>query len=159
MNDDEIFCLKIQLIVGLIAPKEIQKCLNIRFLKNYTDSLLLEMSFLHGESELEKFIYNLIDNSLNREQIALKVFKKYFYKRMPKALDENLDNHILNLKFIADYLFDFNELRNEPSLSGYITAFDDQITEAYLGNIGMRPEEAYFELYKYLRNWIESIIE
>nr|WP_174506060.1 hypothetical protein [Acinetobacter sp. Marseille-Q1620] len=44
-------------------------------------------------------------------------------------------------------------------LASYITAFDDQITEAYLGNIGMWPEEAYLELYKYLQNWIESIIE
>lgn len=159
MTDDEIFCLKLQLRVSLIQPKHIQRCLNKRFIKNCTDQLLLEMSFLHEESELEKFIYNLIDNSLAREQIALKIFKKYFYKIMPKVLDENLDKHICNLQFIADYLFNFNVLRNESFLSGYITAFDDQITEAYLGNVNMRPEEAYLELYKYLQNWIESIVE
>ena len=153
MNDDEVFCLKIQLMVGLIQPKQVQRCLNKRFLKNYNDQLLLEMSFIQGELDLEKFIYNLINNSLNKEEIALKVFKKYFYKIMPKALDENLDKHILNLQFIANYLFDLNE-----SLSSYITAFDDQITEAYAGNIGMSPEEAYRDLYKYLKNWLTGII-
>ena len=55
MNDDEIFCLKIQLMVGLIQPKQIQRCLNKRYLKNYTDKLLLEMSFIQGERDLEKF--------------------------------------------------------------------------------------------------------
>ncbi|WP_349929897.1 hypothetical protein ABJ384_15065 (plasmid) [Acinetobacter sp. A1-4-2] len=159
MNDDEIFCLKIQLRVGLIQPKQIQRCLNKRFLKNYTDQLLLEMSFIRRELDLKKFIYNLVDNSLNREQIALKIFKKYFYKKMPRELDENLDIHIENLKFIADYLVNFNELRNEPFLSSYITAFDDQITEASFGNIGMWPKEAYSELYRYLQNWIQSIVE
>ena len=153
MNDDEIFCLKIQLMVGLIQPKQIQRCLNKRFLKNYTDKLLLEMSFIQGERDLEKFIYSLIDNSLNKEAIALKVFKKYFYTIMPKLLDENLDKHISNLQFIANYLFDLNE-----SLSSYITAFDDQITEAYAGNIGISPEEAYRDLYKYLKIWLSGII-
>ncbi len=104
-------------MVGLIEPKEIQRCLNIRFLKNSTNELLLEISFLQEESDLKQFIYNLIDNSLNREQIALKIFKKYFYKRMPKILDENQDNHISNLHFIANHLSKFNELRNEPFFS------------------------------------------
>lgn len=153
MNDDEVFCLKIQLMVGLIQPKQVQRCLNKRFLKNYTDQLLLEISFIQGERDLEKFIYNLIDKSLNREAIAFKLFKKYFYKVMPKSLDENLDKHISNLQFIANYLFDLDE-----SLSSYITAFDDQITEAYAGNIGMSPEEAYRELYRYLKNWLAGIV-
>ena len=69
---------------------------------------------------------------------------------MPRALDENLDKHILNLEFITDDIFYFNELRNEPFLLSYITAFDDQIIEADWGNIGMHPKEAYLELYKYL---------
>lgn len=154
--NEALFSFKLQLQVGLITFKEIQDWADQQLLIDNNDIVILDICFLTNEDEVRDYINDFFryDVNIDIEKVALKVFKQYFENKMPKLLDSQLNDHILNLKLLADYLFDINYRLGEATLGGYITGYDDDITGAQKGGWSITPQEIYVKLYQYLQNWI-----
>lgn len=158
MNDDEKFCLKLKLIVGLCTTQDIQEWAEQTILKNIHNEFALNLCFMESADKIEKYFIELNPQllNINIEKIAFSILEEYVQKKLPITFDHQYKYHIHNLIFLSEYLFDISNNIHEASLYGHIIAYDDEIT--YLTQketIPKNVQRTYLDLYHYLKIWIE----
>ncbi len=164
MNFKDKFYFKLRLDLGLMTIKEIQDWANDKILIDHNHQVALDICFLKDNIDIQNYVEHLVLNSENKhvredkQLVALQVLKEYFENKLPKVLDNQLDFHVSNLRYIVQYLNDVGNESGENNLDSYIIGYDDQIALACLGLAGMSPQEAYDFLYYYLDDWIKKFV-
>ena len=155
MNDDEKFCIKLKLIVGLCTTQDIQEWAEQTILKSTHNDFALSLCFMDSEDKIYKYFNDLNPQLLNIDtgKSALSVLKAYLQKKLPQKLDAHYEHHIHNLIFLSEYLYEVDDYIQEGSLYTHIIIYDDLI-QCETNNESI--QHIYLELCTFLNRWVIS---
>ncbi|MFC6053334.1 hypothetical protein A6M14_09815 [Acinetobacter sp. Ac_877] len=155
MNDEEKFCLKIRLIVGLCTAKDIQYWAEATLLKDVHNEFALNLCFMESADKIQKYFIEINPQLLKIDtgKIALSVLEEYVQKKLPHNLDHQYEYHLDNLVFLSEYLHEFSDKLHEGNLYTHIIIYDDQIQ--LVSNT--TAQHIYRELYKFLLKWLQNV--